>query len=103
MSKPRATLPGGPFSRSLAAVLSVAFEESRLTQAALGERLGVSQSQMSKYLRAERPMNADEIDAVCTALGLDIGAVMHAAKIGEVQKEVHGRQERINPRSGFGD
>lgn len=100
MSKPRSALPGGAFSRALAPVLRAAFEESKLTQAALGQMIGgVSQSQVSKYLLAKRPINADELDAMCTALGLDIVAVVAEAKNDQVQGEVQPPRSAENPRS----
>ena len=75
----RATLPGGPFSRSVAAVIRVAFEESKLTQAALGDAIGQSQSQMSKYLTGERSLNLDEFAELCSVLGLDPVEVVREA------------------------
>jgi transcriptional regulator with XRE-family HTH domain len=103
VSKPRSALPGGAFSRALARVLRDAFEESKLTQAALGQLIGgVSQSQVSKYLLAKRPVNVDELDAICAALGLDIVAVVRAAKKDEVQGEVHEGHEPENTRPDFG-
>ena len=89
MSKPRSALPGGVLSRALARVLRAAFEESNLTQTSLGEMIGVSQSQVSKYLLGKKALNIDELDAICTILGLDIAAVIRVAKSDAVQIEVH--------------
>jgi transcriptional regulator with XRE-family HTH domain len=50
--------------------------------------IGVSQSQISKYLLANRALNVDELDAICSALGLDVVAVVREAKDGQVQDEV---------------
>ena len=40
------------------------------TQAEVAEAAGMSQSQLSKYLRAVRTLTADELDDLCTALEL---------------------------------
>jgi transcriptional regulator with XRE-family HTH domain len=86
-------------SRALARVLHAAFEDSNLTQTSLGEMIGVSQSQVSKYLLAKRAMNIDELDLICTVLGLDIVAVVEAAKNDAVQSEVHRLSAFGKPRS----
>lgn len=54
-------------------------ERKDISQTALARRIGVSQSQMSDYLRGERPMTLEEIDAICDALGLDILVVIEEA------------------------
>lgn len=51
----------------------------KLTQRALADAVHVSQSQMSKYLRGERSLNIDELDAICTRLGLSIVDVVSRA------------------------
>jgi transcriptional regulator with XRE-family HTH domain len=101
VSKPRSALPGGVLSRALARVLRAAFEESNLTQTALGEMIGVSQSQVSKYLLAKRAMNIDELDLMCTVLGLDIVAVVRTAKNDAVQNEVHRLSAFGKPQSEY--
>lgn len=75
----RASRPGGPASRAVAAILKRAFEESRLTQTALGAVIDQSQSQMSKYLAGERALNVDEFVAICEVLQLDPVEVLGAA------------------------
>jgi transcriptional regulator with XRE-family HTH domain len=76
----RASRPGGPFSRAVAAILKAAFDESKMTQTALGALIGQSQSQMSKYLAGDRPLNLDEFVTLCDALGLDPVQVVHKAE-----------------------
>jgi Helix-turn-helix. len=76
----RATRPGGPFSRAVAAILKAAFDDSKMTQTALGAVIDQSQSQMSKYLAGDRALNLDEFAALCDALGLDPEAVVHKAE-----------------------
>ena len=71
--------PPGALSQAVAAILADAFAESGLSQRALGEAAGISQSQMSKYLRGERPMLIDDLDKVCFVLGLSIVDVVGRA------------------------
>ncbi len=42
--------------------------------------MGISQSQISKYLRAERVLDIDQLDALCFALGLNIVTVVREAE-----------------------
>lgn len=43
-----------------------------VTQAELGERLGMDQSFVSKYERGERRLDVVELRAICKALGIDL-------------------------------
>ena len=45
-----------------------------LTQAELGARLGLDQSYISKYERAERRLDVLELRSVCHALNLTLGS-----------------------------
>ena len=69
----------GPLSRAISALLDSERETQGLTQTALGAISGISQSQVSKLLRAERVFTVDDLDRLCTALGLDIVDVVRAA------------------------
>jgi DNA-binding Xre family transcriptional regulator len=61
-------------------ILSDAFAASEFTsQTALGKVAGISQSQLSKHLRGERPLTIDELDALCMALHLSIVDVVRRA------------------------
>ena len=71
--------PREPLSPYVAAILEREREEQGLTQKALGVMSGISQSQVSKYLRAERVLTIDRLDALCSALGLNIVAVVSEA------------------------
>lgn len=71
--------PPGPFARAVARVLNDARTDRGMTTTELGVRSRISPSQMSKYLRAERTMNLEHLDAACRALGLDIVAVVREA------------------------
>lgn len=69
-----------PLSSLIAAELDRAFIASGLTQGEVGEAAGVSQSQVSKYLRGVRVPDVDVLDDLCRALGLDIAEVVARAK-----------------------
>ncbi len=47
----------------------------------LGVAVGISQSQLSKYLRGIRVLDVDQLDDLCFALHLDITEVMREAAI----------------------
>jgi len=64
--------PPGPLSRAIANILSDALGDAGIGQTELGEVVGISQSQLSKLLRAERALTIDELDRLCTALALDL-------------------------------
>lgn len=67
---------------AIARRLAEAFAASGLTQQQVGERAGISQSQTSKYLRGQRVPDLVTLDALCAALGLDIGEVVSSAAQG---------------------
>ena len=58
----------------LLAYLKVAREGAGLTQAELAERLGMSQSQVSKCERGERRLDVIELREWCMALGVGLPA-----------------------------
>ncbi|MBW9095172.1 helix-turn-helix transcriptional regulator [Microbacterium jejuense] len=69
----------GALSRAVARILVDACDELFVTQTELARRSGVSQSQISKLLRAEREIKLGQLDAICAALGLSIVAVVAEA------------------------
>lgn len=69
-----------PLSRLIAEQLDRTFADSGLTQGQLGARAGVSQSQISKYLRGVRVPDIDVLDAICRALDLDLVTVVAEAR-----------------------
>ncbi len=58
----------------LGAVLQGARKSLRLTQAQLGERLGLSQRRISELERAPGTLSVDQLLAMCTQLGLQLTA-----------------------------
>lgn len=56
----------------LGVVLQGARKSLRLTQAQLGERLGLSQRRMSELERAPGTLSVDQLLALCAQLGLQL-------------------------------
>lgn len=54
----------------VAALLRESVARRELTQAQVAEKSGISTSQVSKYLRGVRPITVDELDRVCSAIGV---------------------------------
>lgn len=66
-------------AKAIAAMLATEMRAQGWTQSALAPVVGISQSQLSKYLRGERTMSIDELDAMCLALHLPIVKVVSRA------------------------
>lgn len=66
-------------SHRIAAVLDEARRSQKISQEKLGQAIGVSQSQMSSFLRAEKTLDVDQLQALCDALGLALRAVVNQA------------------------
>ena len=56
----------------LGAVLQGARKNHKLTQAQLGERLGLSQRRVSELERAPGTLSVDQLMALCAQLGLQL-------------------------------
>ncbi len=75
-------MPVGPLSRALAGILNEAYRASDFpSQTALGKAAGISQSQISKYLNADRSPTIEEVEAICKALDRDLVDVIRAARL----------------------
>lgn len=59
-------------SSQLGAVLQGARKSLKITQAQLGERLGLSQRRISELERAPGTLSVDQLMALCTQLGLQL-------------------------------
>ncbi|WP_193510435.1 helix-turn-helix transcriptional regulator [Cryobacterium sp. BB736] len=68
------------FGRDVAAVLHRERLAQGVTLVQLAALVGVSQSQLSKQLRGERPLTLDEADRICRALGLTLADVIRDAR-----------------------
>ena len=58
--------------RQLGAILQSARKAQRLTQAALAERVGMSQSRISYLEKHAAEINVGQLMRICTALGLEL-------------------------------
>ena len=66
-------------TKRIASRLRGRFSEGGVTQIELAAATGISQSQLSKLLRGVRVFDVDQLDAVCQALGLEMGEVVAQA------------------------
>lgn len=69
----------GPLTEAIASILREAVEARGLVQRQVAEAIGQSQTQVSRYLRGEVTMDAEEIDKVCRLLGISIADVITQA------------------------
>jgi transcriptional regulator with XRE-family HTH domain len=67
-------------ARSIAVIFDEQLRMRRISQQTAGDHIGVSQQQMSRYLRGERPLDVDEIQGLCDLLGLDFHQTMRDAQ-----------------------
>lgn len=58
--------------RQLGTILQAARKAQRLTQAALAERVGMSQSRISYLEKHAAEINVGQLLRICTALGLEL-------------------------------
>ena len=64
----------------MAAVLTGEHKAQGLSQSAVGRMSGISQTQVSDYLRGDKAMDTDELHAVSLALGMTVTEVVTAAE-----------------------
>ncbi|RLP73660.1 XRE family transcriptional regulator [Mycetocola tolaasinivorans] len=67
-------------TRKIAAILRGHMAQYGITQAELGEAIGVSQSQLSKLVRGVRPIELEQFVGMCESMGLDAGAILQEAE-----------------------
>jgi transcriptional regulator with XRE-family HTH domain len=65
--------------RNVVAILDAERIERGWTQAELGARAGLNQSTLSKYFLLSLRLNISQFDALCQALGRNVGEVMTEA------------------------
>ena len=68
-----------PLSEVIAERLTEAYLRSGRRQQDIGDEAGLSQSAVSRYLRGARAPDIDTLEALCVALGLDVGDVVTTA------------------------
>ena len=69
----------GPFARALSAEVRAALARQRLTAKQLALRAKLSESYLGKRLRDIAPLTANDLEAICGALGEDLLAFITAA------------------------
>lgn len=77
--EPRA-IPPGRLTEEVAAILNATFESTGIKQSELGQRSGISQSQVSKYLRGTRVPDIERLQQMCAALEVRMSDVVAAAE-----------------------
>jgi len=80
------TLQPSPLNEKIAEILRERIAKYRLTQASIARVAGLSQSYMSSVLGGTKPLNVDQLEAVCYSLGLEIDEVLEKA-VREVRDE----------------
>lgn len=74
------SLPG-PFARAVSDQIRHALTDHRVSGAALARMIGRSQSYMSTRLRNLAAFSADDVEAICEALGEDLLGLLRDAVI----------------------
>lgn len=69
-----------PLNTAIAAELSHAQLDAKMTNVALAEQTGIKEQSLGRYLRGERPMPAGAFVQIVTALGADPGEIIAAAR-----------------------
>lgn len=69
-----------PITRAVAATLSDAVRQRSITQEHLGELIGRSQPQVSKFLRGEVTLDVEELADICRVLELRASKVIEDAE-----------------------
>jgi transcriptional regulator with XRE-family HTH domain len=70
----------GQLGRAVATILDLEVLAQGLTQQALGDLVGLSQTQIGSYLRGHKGMTVDEAGDICRALGLTLSEVIVSAE-----------------------
>lgn len=79
MKVPAAKTPeSGPLARAVSEEVRVAMTRRRITAKQLAERAGMSANYLGKRLRDEAPLNSNDIEAICEALGEDLWDFLRA-------------------------
>ncbi len=80
MSMPTGKQPeAGPFARAISAEIRESMARQRVSGPMLAGRTGISQSYLSRRLLDKVAFTANDIEAICKALGEDILALIAAA------------------------
>lgn len=67
-------------AEAVAGVLRGVIGRERITQSALAEATGISQSHISKLMRALRPMDLDTLDRIAVLIGVNASEILAEAE-----------------------
>ncbi|MEG8035056.1 helix-turn-helix transcriptional regulator [Sphingomonas sp. LR61] len=67
-------------TRLIASMIRGLMARHGVKQSEMAESIGVSQSQLSKMVRGVRPIDIDQLDGMCRALGVDLSVVIKEAE-----------------------
>jgi len=67
-------------TRLIASMIRGLMARHGVKQAEMAESIGVSQSQLSKMIRGVRPIDIDQLDGMCRALGVDLSGIIKDAE-----------------------
>lgn len=76
----RAAPPPGRLSHQVAAVLRGRKAELQVTDQQIGDAIGVSQEQVSRFLKPTKVMMIEQTEALCEYLGLDFTATLRGER-----------------------
>lgn len=80
MGVPRGTQPeAGALAAAVSAEVRAAMARKRMSAKGLAEAAGLSPSYLSKRLRDEAALTINDLQAVCSVLGVDVLEMMTAA------------------------
>ena len=77
---PGASTTPGPLGRAVAAVLEARRVQVGLTQKQVGAAIGRHQTKAGEILHGQRPLNVDQLDALCSLLGVPPAQVLREAR-----------------------
>ena len=80
MIRPMSTVPG-PLTKEIAGIIKGRMSRYNVGQTEMAKYVGVDQSQLSKMIRGMRHINIDQLEVMCTVLGVEIDKVMDEAAL----------------------
>jgi transcriptional regulator with XRE-family HTH domain len=77
---PSGTTPqSGPLARAISAEVRATLARQNVTVKDLAAECGLSQGYLGKRLRDEAPLNANDFESICKALGKEVVSFVQAA------------------------
>lgn len=77
---PKGTTPAsGPLARAISAEVRATLARQNMTVKDLAEACGLTQGYLGKRMRDEAPLNSNDFESICRALGKDVVPFVTAA------------------------